>query len=366
MAGTTSATLVRSPPIRLSPDVAARADVELRRAVHARHAIDVGDERESAGLPVPAPADPPGDDRAQPIGADREPCPHGAAAALVVAGDDAGHGAAIVEQLVHGGALRHFGAGPPRRVQERVVQDAARYGEPRRPGRRWPGEREPAVQAAAPSRGHHRAVKRGARRLERGHHAEPLEQPDRFGAHVLRAGLVAGEGGAIHDAARGIPFRRTARRSRSRRARHRRRGRRRPRRRQDCRWYSKPSSTSRSGDRPANENSMTSVPPPAKAIWSWVPVMVQVHARSVVRGNPSASDSVTRVWRQLPSASNCQVVVQVWTSPGDLHHDHGLPHAYDRRRLAAAAAGPRAEVAAGADRIRSGGFVAAGRRGEDQ
>ena len=119
---------------------------------------------------------------------------------VAVAGDDAGHGAAIVEQLVHGGALRHLGAGPPRRVQERMVQDAARYREPRRSGRRRSGEREPAVQAAAPSRGHHRAVERGARRLERGHHAEPLEQPDRFRAHVLRAGLVAGEGRAIHDA----------------------------------------------------------------------------------------------------------------------------------------------------------------------
>src|SRR6202008_1125487 len=47
-----------------------------------------------------------------------------------------------------------------------------------------------------------------------------------------------------------------------------------------------------------------------------VSVLVHVQARSVVRGNPSASDSVTRVSRQVPAASNCQLVVQVWTSPG--------------------------------------------------
>ena len=47
---------------------------------------------------------------------------------------------------------------------------------------------------------------------------------------------------------------------------------------------------------------------------SWVGL--DVHARSVVRGKPSASDSVTTVWRQVTSSSNCQVVVQVWRSPG--------------------------------------------------
>ena len=76
--------------------------------------------------------------------------------------------------------------------------------------------------------------------------------------------------------------------------------------------------------------------------------MVQVQATSVVRGKPSASDSVTRVWRQVPPASNRQVVVQVWRSPGTCTTITAcqMPTS-DRRRLAAAAAGPRAEAAAG-------------------
>ena len=235
-----------------------------------------------------------------------------------VAGDDAGHRAAIVEQLLHGGALRHLGAGPPRGVEQRVVQDAAGHREARRPGRRRPGQREPAVEPAAPSGRHRGAVERGAGRLERG-------APRRAGRAARTA---SGPMYSEQALSRGKAARSTSAHSVAQR----RRGARRvalppgPRRRRG-----RPTGAAASGQplvleaiehepigRQARRTRtrMTSVPPPAKAIGDLVSVMVQVQRRSVVRGKPSASDSVTAVWRQVPSASNCQVVVQVWMSPG--------------------------------------------------
>ena len=58
------------------------------------------------------------------------------------------------------------------------------------------------------------------------------------------------------------------------------------------------------------------VPPPVKATVTSKSPATKVQGRSVIRGNPSASDSVSTVWRQSPSGSKRQVVVQVWMSPG--------------------------------------------------
>ena len=70
---------------------------------------------------------------------------------------------------------------------------------------------------------------------------------------------------------------------------------------------------------------------------------------------------VTAVSRQVPPASNRQVVVQVWRSPGTCTVDDGLPGADQSGRGAGSRclADTRAEVAAGADRFGPVGSVQA-------
>ena len=64
------------------------------------------------------------------------------------------------------------------------------------------------------------------------------------------------------------------------------------------------------------ENGMTSDPPLEKVTVTAVSVLVHVQAASVFCVVPSATECVTAVFRQVPLASNTQVVVEVWRSPG--------------------------------------------------
>ena len=68
-----------------------------------------------AGASVAPASDPPGHDGAEPVGADREPGTNASARALGVSHHRAGHGAAVVEQLLDRGALEHLGARLPAR-----------------------------------------------------------------------------------------------------------------------------------------------------------------------------------------------------------------------------------------------------------
>ena len=166
-----------------------------------------------------------------------------------------------------------------------------------------------AAVTAVPARRHR------AGRLQRADHAEPVEDPDRLGAHVLRAGLVAGEGGAVHQRHRAAGGGEQQRRWRCPPGR-RRPPARRPGRAQAIRSYSNPSRTSRSGGRGRRRTSATSVPPSVKVDRDSRPSIAKVQGRSVIRGTLRRATRSPRSGGRRRPRSKRQVVVQVWMSPG--------------------------------------------------
>src|SRR5690606_29166916 len=113
----------------------------------------------------------------------------------------AGHRAAVVDQLVDGLALAYLGTGPSRSVDEPGVEDAPRKAQPMLAERGAAGPREQPEQLA-PERGHHAQPRKWmpALAVELLEHAEPADQPQRLGTHVLGAWLLAREGGTVrHD-----------------------------------------------------------------------------------------------------------------------------------------------------------------------
>ena len=148
------------------------------------------------------PAEPAGHERAEPVRADGQAGTDRVVPTVRAAHHGPRHRAAVVQQRLQAGALADVGAGLARRAHQSGVEDAPGEREPggaKRPRLRLAEESGEPAPAGADDRG---ALQRhGAGGLEVGHDAEPVQQADRLGAHVLGAGLVTGELGAIdhHD-----------------------------------------------------------------------------------------------------------------------------------------------------------------------
>ena len=160
----------------------------------------MGDERHAPRPPVAPPAEPPGHHRAEPVGADRQSRSHRPAGPVRPAEHRARDRPAVVEQLLQRGALEHLRSRPARRFNQLGVENPARNRKPG--GAEGPVSRpsELTLQPGATERGDGGPYQRlGTRRLQRVYDAEPVQDPDGLGTHVLGAGLVAGEDGAVHQ-----------------------------------------------------------------------------------------------------------------------------------------------------------------------
>src|SRR5215210_1379529 len=158
----------------------------------------MGDKGDPAGTAVGAAAHSAGDDRAEAVGPDGETGPDRAAPALVIADHGPADGTSFIEQLLDRGAFRDASAGRASEVYQGVVQDSAGDRKSGRAERPRPGERKHAMRGRALNSGHLHAFERdGTRPLEWLDNSEAVQNPYRFRAHVLGAGLVAGKGGAV-------------------------------------------------------------------------------------------------------------------------------------------------------------------------
>ena len=214
---------------RVEPEVPASADVHLRGVAHVLHARHVGDEGDPAEAALAAPAEPAGHDRAEPVGADREPgarsCRAVASASRTTAPGDAAADRAP--------ALRPRFAparSPPARRAAATSWWSRIRRETERPvgrnGRRPASAKRPWSRAPR-RRGDRRSGERHrAGRFQGADHAEAVENAHRLGAHVLGAGLVAGELGPVHHEHGASRVARADARSRCPRARRRPRARR--------------------------------------------------------------------------------------------------------------------------------------------
>lgn len=168
----------------------------------------------------PAP-DPARHDRAKAIGSDGEACANCPPAAGGISEHRATHGAVFIKESFQTHTIQHLSASVAGRVDQLLVENS--------PGDRQTGvsgqvhacSREQPGQPASGRTDDRGAVERGrACRFQRWNYTKPVEQPDRFRAHVFGAGFFAGEGRPIYrdhstTLAREMAGRSTARRSRA-------------------------------------------------------------------------------------------------------------------------------------------------------
>jgi catechol 2,3-dioxygenase-like lactoylglutathione lyase family enzyme len=144
------------------------------------------------------PADPPRDNRPEPVGTDDYARPDALSQPGAMAHHHARNTAPLVEQLFDGRLFPHFRAGRASTFYQSLVQDPARHPQPRAAEGPHLRLAEAAEERRPTGRDDPGAIDRlcpGA--LQIGNDAQPVEEAHRLRAHVFGAGLLARECSAI-------------------------------------------------------------------------------------------------------------------------------------------------------------------------
>ena len=173
--------------------------MHFRRAAHPGDPAQVRDERHALRTAPALAAEAARHQGPEPVRADGEPRSDRRVLATGPAHQRAGHRAGVVEQGFDAGAFVYLGACLAGGSHQSGVEDPARQREPGGTERPESGFAEESGEAAAACADDRGAFDRhGPRGLQVADDAEAVEEPDRLGTHVFRAGFVPGKGGPVH------------------------------------------------------------------------------------------------------------------------------------------------------------------------
>jgi hypothetical protein len=145
-------------------------------------------------------AEAPGHDRPESVGSHCQPGPETTPLGGLVANYCSGNPSMLVQQLFDTGLLQDGRAGDPGSPKQLMIEDTPRDRETVGPEWMMAPQGELSVGGGASGAGHlHAFERKGASLLEDFYYAELRQDADRFGAHVLGAGLVSRKRGAIDD-----------------------------------------------------------------------------------------------------------------------------------------------------------------------